>query len=108
MSLHATVIKLVFGSPWSFVALAFGALGLYISSVIVYRLTLHPLANYPGPFLAKITDIYLAYHAYKGDRHLEFFRCHEKYGLLSHLDNSMSKAYVCQDLSFGLGQTCSQ
>ncbi|KAJ6273551.1 benzoate 4-monooxygenase cytochrome p450 [Bipolaris maydis] len=58
----------------------FGALALYIFSVIVYRLTLHPLASYPGPFLAKITDIYLAYYAYKGSRHLAFHRAHEKYG----------------------------
>ncbi|KIW08650.1 uncharacterized protein PV09_00605 [Verruconis gallopava] len=53
---------------------------IYVLGVIVYRLTLHPLAKYPGPFLAKITDVYLAYHAWKGDRHLEFYRCHEKYG----------------------------
>jgi hypothetical protein len=53
---------------------------LYAVGVVVYRLTLHPLAKYPGPFLAKITDIHLAYHAWKGDRHLQFYRCHEKYG----------------------------
>jgi hypothetical protein len=38
------------------------------------------LAKYPGPVLAKITDWYSVYHAWKGDRHLEFWRCHEKYG----------------------------
>jgi cytochrome P450 len=47
-------------------------------------LTLHPLAKYPGPFLAKITDWYGVYHAWKGDRHLEFWRTHEKYGKLGH------------------------
>jgi hypothetical protein len=55
-------------------------LSLYAVGVVIYRLTLHPLAKYPGPFLAKITDIHLAYHAWKGDRHLQFYRCHEKYG----------------------------
>ncbi|KAL1797315.1 hypothetical protein ACET3X_003921 [Alternaria dauci] len=58
----------------------FGALLLYIFGVIIYRLTFHPLASYPGPFLAKITDIYLAYYAYKGSRHLAFHRAHEQYG----------------------------
>jgi hypothetical protein len=57
-----------------------GLLAVYVLAVIAYRLTLHPLARYPGPFLAKITDLHLAYHAWKGDRHLEFYRCHEKYG----------------------------
>jgi hypothetical protein len=58
----------------------FGALVFYILGTIVYRLTLHPLASYPGPFLAKCTDIYLAYYAYKGSRHLAFHRAHEQYG----------------------------
>lgn len=46
----------------------------------MYRVFFHPLAKYPGPFLAKITDAYQLYHAYKGDRHLEFWRMHQKYG----------------------------
>ena len=56
-------------------------LSLYAVGVVIYRLTLHPLAKYPGPFLAKITDVHLAYHAWKGDRHLQFYRCHERYGM---------------------------
>src|ERR1700760_2401489 len=30
----------------------------YALSIIVYRIRFHPLANYPGPFLGKFTDIY--------------------------------------------------
>lgn len=56
-------------------------LSVYVVGVVIYRLTLHPLAKYPGPFLAKITDIHLAYHAWKGDRHLQFYQSHEKYGM---------------------------
>ncbi len=48
--------------------------------VIFYRLTLHPLARYPGPFFAKFTDIWLAYYAWKGSRHLAFQNAHEQYG----------------------------
>ncbi|KAK3938977.1 Isotrichodermin C-15 hydroxylase [Diplogelasinospora grovesii] len=53
---------------------------VYSICVTVYRLFFHPLAKYPGPFLAKITAAYMLYHAWKGDRHLEFWRMHEKYG----------------------------
>lgn len=55
---------------------------LYCSAVVVYRLTLHPLAKYPGPKLAKITGFYAVYHAYIGDLHLDMWRCHECYGSL--------------------------
>ncbi|PHH75925.1 hypothetical protein CDD82_4216 [Ophiocordyceps australis] len=53
---------------------------LYVLGLVFYRLVLHPLAKYPGPLLAKITDGYQLYHAYKGDRHLEFWRMHQRYG----------------------------
>jgi cytochrome P450 len=62
------------------ILLPFVALSAYIFGFVVYRLYFHPLSKYPGPFWAKITDLYSTYHAWKGDRHLEFWRCHEKYG----------------------------
>lgn len=53
---------------------------VYLFGLAIYRIYFHPLARYPGPLLGKVTDLYSAYHAWKGDRHLEFWRCHEKYG----------------------------
>ncbi|KAL6897582.1 cytochrome P450 [Trichoderma evansii] len=53
---------------------------LYGFYVLVYRAFFHPLAKYPGPFLAKFTNLYSAYHAWKGDIHLDMYRCHQKYG----------------------------
>ncbi|KAM7190175.1 Isotrichodermin C-15 hydroxylase [Rhypophila sp. PSN 637] len=59
----------------------FAAAGvLYTTCLAVYRLFFHPLAKYPGPLLCKLTDGYMLYHAWKGDRHLEFWRLHETYG----------------------------
>ncbi|KAI8631419.1 isotrichodermin C-15 hydroxylase [Xylariaceae sp. FL1651] len=57
------------------------ALGvIYAIGLAIYRVFFHPLAKYPGPVLAKITDAHQLYHAWKGDRHLEFWRMHERYG----------------------------
>ena len=53
---------------------------LYIVGLAIYNIFFHPLAKYPGPLIAKLTDAYQLYHAYKGDRHLEFWRLHERYG----------------------------
>ncbi|KUI61166.1 Versicolorin B desaturase [Cytospora mali] len=47
---------------------------------IVYLALNHPFTKYPGPVLAKFTNLYGAYHAWKGDIHLDMHRCHLKYG----------------------------
>jgi cytochrome P450 len=52
----------------------------HVSFLFTYRLYLHPLAKYPGPFLAKISSLYSAYHGYRRDIHLDVQACHEKYG----------------------------
>lgn len=48
--------------------------------LIAYRLFLHPLSEYPGPFLAKITDLHSTYYAWAGTRHLDLLKQHDKYG----------------------------
>lgn len=47
---------------------------------LVSRLILHPLAKYPGPRIAALTDLYAAYHAWIGDIHEDMLRCHRRYG----------------------------
>ncbi|KAF2009360.1 cytochrome P450, partial [Aaosphaeria arxii CBS 175.79] len=45
-----------------------------------YRLLLHPLHKYPGPFVAKFTDLYGVYHAAKLQLHLTTYSDHQRYG----------------------------
>ncbi|KAK0613232.1 cytochrome P450 [Immersiella caudata] len=55
---------------------------LYWTAVIIYRLTFHPLAKYPGPLLCRIGWFYQTYfEAILGGRMLERLpMLHEKYG----------------------------
>ena len=41
------------------------------------------MSKYPGPYFAALTDWYTVYHLYKGDRHLDFYDLHQKYGRIS-------------------------
>jgi cytochrome P450 len=60
-------------------------------ALVLYRLVLHPLAKYPGPLLGRITDWYSVYHAWKGTRHLDFYRLHREYGdIVRYGPNSIS------------------
>jgi hypothetical protein len=62
--------------------LAIAGVGLftYLICNFIYNVYFHPYAKYPGPFLAKFTDLYAGYHAWKGDIHLDMWRCHQVYG----------------------------
>ncbi|KAB2580509.1 Coagulation factor 5/8 type [Lasiodiplodia theobromae] len=74
---HASRIAIV---PVYVAGAASVALAVYLLLLAVYRLTLHPLARYPGPFLAKITPWRDVYHAWRGDKHLDFYELHQRYG----------------------------
>ncbi|KUJ14165.1 cytochrome P450 [Mollisia scopiformis] len=53
--------------------------GLLFSRCI-YHLAFHPIAHIPGPFLAKITSLWLYYHAYIGDEATIIHKAHTEYG----------------------------
>jgi hypothetical protein len=48
--------------------------------VIVYCLWFHLLARYPGLFLARVTNIYGGYYAWRGSLHIDILKCYDEYG----------------------------
>lgn len=68
-------------SPYGNLALL-GALPVaYLVSTVIYRVYFHPLAKYPGPFLAKISSFPSFWHGVKQDRHLWLYSLQEEYGI---------------------------
>lgn len=62
-------------------------------AVFGYRLLLHPLGAYPGPFLAKLTNGYAGYAAMGKRLHLVTQQDHRKYG--KHIHNPIIRtSYV--------------
>lgn len=47
----------------------------------IYRIYFHPLSHIPGPFLPKVTSLWLHYHAYVGDEASTIHRLHPIYGV---------------------------
>ncbi|KAF2795475.1 benzoate 4-monooxygenase cytochrome P450 [Melanomma pulvis-pyrius CBS 109.77] len=55
-------------------------LAYLLVKVVIYNLFFHPLANTPGPLLARISVLPSFYHACKGDRHIWIWRNFQVYG----------------------------
>lgn len=53
--------------------------------LFTYRLFLHPLRNYPGPPLAKITNAYAGFHALLRQSHLTTYQDHLKHGKFDYM-----------------------
>ncbi|KAK5166548.1 uncharacterized protein LTR77_008091 [Saxophila tyrrhenica] len=66
-------------SWWQSLLLLGIAIPIYVFVLCIYRLTLHPLAQYPGPLIAKLTEWSIVYQTATGDRHLDLLKGHEKY-----------------------------
>ena len=52
----------------------------YVFVTFVYNLTFHPLAQYPGPFWARVCPFSSLFYLYCRNEHLNIYKCHAKYG----------------------------
>jgi hypothetical protein len=70
---------------FSLYTLAIAALPVFITLRAIYRLTLHPLAGFPGPKLAAFTSAYQAWYDLRPSTSyiFQFFDLHEEYGTKS-------------------------
>lgn len=68
---------------WTTIALTAYVMGLF-SSITIYRLFFHPLRNFPGPFWARVTALYMPISVARQERHSRaawnIDRLHGKYG----------------------------
>lgn len=55
---------------------------LYVGVLVVYRLTFHPLAKFPGPFLCRVSYLQQCYYEaiLNGKFHDKLAGYHQKYG----------------------------
>ncbi|KAI1213179.1 cytochrome P450 [Annulohypoxylon truncatum] len=67
-------------SPISATIACVSIVTLYIVGVIFYRLYLHPLRDWPGPLLWRISGLPRAYHLMKGDLTFKIAELQGKYG----------------------------
>ncbi|KAK2763293.1 hypothetical protein FQN54_009929 [Arachnomyces sp. PD_36] len=68
------------GGHGSSILSIFGFTVSYALFVAIYRVTFHPLAKYPGPFLSKLSGWPRFFLVQSGSRHLETWKQHEIYG----------------------------
>lgn len=64
---------------WSAAIITVYVVSLF-GSMITYRCLLHPLRSFPGPFGARVTKFWHAYHIWDSKNHLLLHRLHQEYG----------------------------
>lgn len=80
LGLFLTLVTTMYSTSQS-LSYALTFVAVLICSIYIRRIYFHSFSHVPGPFLAKITNAYSAYHAAKRNTHVVIQRLHEKYGM---------------------------
>ncbi|KAF2963896.1 hypothetical protein GQX73_g9664 [Xylaria multiplex] len=81
MSLYHDVVGSSFPfATLSHLKLVVGIIPLTVISLALYRLYFHPLRKVPGPFLARITELWRSTHYFRGTWFIDIVELHRKYG----------------------------
>lgn len=86
------------GSPIQTTSYAVAITIVLISSICVRRIYFHAFSQVPGPFWAKITNAYSAYHATRRNTHVMIQSLHERYGTRTWPKSWHMKRLTVQDL----------
>ncbi|KAJ7575924.1 cytochrome P450, partial [Mycena floridula] len=66
---------------WRITTIHVPYLGLILFYIVIYRLSpIHPLANYPGPVINKISKFVASWTFFQGKAHLRYQSLHQEYG----------------------------
>ncbi|KAJ0116066.1 hypothetical protein J7T55_005012 [Diaporthe amygdali] len=63
-----------------FIAATSCAAALYVFGISIYRLFFHPIARFPGPRLAALSDLWMHWTTMTGRQHMIILDLHRKYG----------------------------
>lgn len=78
-------------SIWTIAAVYLTFFITLVLSIIFYRLSpFHPLAEYPGPRLSKITKLYGMWISWTGHQHVVNKALHDKYGPFVRTGNTIN------------------
>jgi len=78
-NINDRIIEMAMANVW----LVAGLLAtIVVLGYIVYMRFFHPLARYPGPFLASLTNLWKAYTMYEGQMEYVIRRLHDKHGAI--------------------------
>jgi hypothetical protein len=53
---------------------------LSLAGFLIYRLFFAPLSKFPGPKITAVTQLWIMYHEFKGDRTIQIDKLHSRYG----------------------------